>query len=72
MAQRPIEHIKAQRAGRKRDGYVCQICGSPDHTEGHHLIDYRYGGAANKENIITLCHNCHQLVHKGKLDLLTF
>ncbi len=72
MGRRSSEHVNAQRKGRKRDRNVCQICGSPFHTEGHHLIDHQYGGAANKENIITLCHDCHQKAHKGLLDLLFF
>ena len=37
MGKRSSAHIKAQRAGRERDGNRCQICGSNDHVEGHHI-----------------------------------
>lgn len=66
---RPSEHVKAQRAGREKDGNACQICGSRNHVEGHHIIDYQYGGAASIDNIITLCHKHHKEVHKGNIDI---
>lgn len=70
--KRGSEHNRAQRAGKERDLYTCQICGSTDHTEGHHLLDFSFGGAANEENIMTLCHECHSNVHKGLIDLFKF
>ena len=72
MAQRSSNHIKAQRQGRERDNNVCQICGSSDRVEGHHIIDHQYGGAADKDNIISLCHEHHEKVHKGKIDIDKF
>lgn len=72
MAKRGAEHTKAQKKGRERDLFTCQICGSTEAVEGHHMIDYQYGGAADSDNIITLCHACHQEVHKGNIDLLFF
>lgn len=62
-------HVRAQRAGRERDGNVCQICGSRDHVEGHHIIDYQFNGAAVVDNIITLCRKHHNDVHAGKIDV---
>ncbi len=70
--KRGPEHTKVQRAGKERDLYTCQICGSTDHTEGHHLLDFSFGGAANEDNIMTLCHNCHSNVHRGLIDLFKF
>ena len=66
------DHQRAQRMGRERDGGVCQICGSTDHTEGHHAFDFQFGGEASVDNIVTLCHECHQEVHKGKMDVFVF
>lgn len=63
------EHNRVQKQGKERDQHVCQICGSTEHTEGHHIFDYAFGGAADEDNIITLCHSCHQGVHKGLIDL---
>ena len=72
MAKRNAAHIEAQRKGRERDHNICQFCGSTEHLEGHHIIDYSFGGAADQDNIITLCHECHKLVHNGKLDIIKF
>lgn len=68
--KRSSAHTRAQREGRKRDGNVCQICGSADHVEGHHIIDYIFSGAANTENIISLCHKHHNDVHNGRIDIM--
>lgn len=70
--KRPAEHTRAQREGRKRDLQTCQICGSKNHVEGHHIIDFSFGGAPDKDNIITLCHDCHRGVHNGLTDLFKF
>lgn len=70
MGKRSSAHTKAQRAGRERDGNRRQICGSNDHVEGHHILDHQFGGAADKDNIIALCHKHHNEVHKGLIGLL--
>ena len=71
MAQkRSMAHTRAQRAGRERDCNVCQICGSKDHVEGHHIIDYQFNGAASADNIISLCHKHHNDVHRGLINIL--
>lgn len=67
---RSAAHARAQRAGRGRDGNICQICGSGDHVEGHHIIDHQFNGAALADNIISLCHKHHNDVHSGKIDIL--
>ncbi len=69
---RSATHTRAQRNGRERDGNRCQICGSEDHVEGHHIIDYQFNGAASVDNIIALCHKHHADVHNGKIDILLF
>lgn len=66
---RSSAHTKAQRAGRERDGNRCQICGSKNHVEGHHIVAYQFGGAATADNIIALCHKHHKDVHKGNIDI---
>lgn len=69
MAKRGKEHCIVQKLGKERDLYMCQICGSNESVEGHHIIDYQYGGAANVDNIVSLCRKCHMKVHKGEIDL---
>ena len=65
---RSSAHTKAQRAGRERDRNRCQVCGTKDHVEGHHIVDHQFGGAASVDNIIALCHKHHNDVHNGRLD----
>lgn len=62
-------HTKAQRAGRERDGNVCQICGSRNQVQGHHIIDHQFGGAASVDNIVSLCQKHHNDVHNGRIDI---
>lgn len=71
-SKRSSAHIRAQKNGKIRDDYTCQICGSKNDVEGHHIIDCQFSGAAATDNIISLCHNCHNLVHSGKLNLFKF
>jgi len=42
---------------RKRDGYICQLCGKYPALDVHH-IDYDKKNC-NPENLITLCRTCH-------------
>lgn len=72
MGNRGAEHIKAQCLGRKQDLNICQVCGSRLRAQGHHFIDFHFGGAANVDNIITLCQHCHNQVHRGKIVLFKF
>lgn len=72
MGKRGSEHIKAQCQGKKRDLNICQVCGSRLRAQGHHFIDFHFGGAANVDNIITLCQHCHSQVHRGKIVLFKF
>lgn len=72
MAKRSSAHVRAQKAGKIRDNYICQACGSGNKVEGHHIIDHQFMGAANADNIISLCSKCHDNVHRGRLDILKF
>ncbi len=66
---RSSAHTRAQRAGRVRDGNICQICGSHNHVQGHHIVDHQFGGAALVDNIISLCSKHHNDVHRGRIDI---
>lgn len=72
MSKRSAAHMRAQRLGRDRDLNTCQVCGSRERVEGHHIIDHYFGGSATTGNIISLCHNCHTAVHRGGINLLKF
>ena len=70
--KRSSKDKKIRLEGKQRDYYTCQICGSTENVEGHHVVDYSFGGASDPDNIITLCHDCHRKVHDGLVDIDIF
>ncbi|MBE5924495.1 MAG: HNH endonuclease [Lachnospiraceae bacterium] len=70
MTARDNSHLIVQRRGKERDLYTCQICGSNMQVEGHHILNYQYGGAASVDNIVSLCRVCHKQVHRGNIDII--
>ena len=64
---RRYSHVKLTNAQRKaiyrRDGYQCALCGSTRHLQIHHYIPRGKGGRDIPQNLITLCSDCHALVH---------
>jgi 5-methylcytosine-specific restriction endonuclease McrA len=47
----------------ERDGWRCQACGSMSGLEVHHMERRSRRGDDSEENLITLCSNCHRLIH---------
>ena len=43
----------------QRDGYHCTECGNSNHLHAHHIRPVRKGGAAQMDNLKTLCKDCH-------------
>jgi Holliday junction DNA helicase RuvB len=50
-----------------RDGYRCLRCGARKMPTGHHKKFRRNGGPTVPVNLMTLCDDCHTLVHDGLL-----
>jgi len=46
-----------------RDRWRCQICGSMQHLQVHHLKFRSQLGGDVEQNLITLCADCHAHVH---------
>ena len=44
----------------------CQLCGSTNYLQRHHIFYRSQGGLTIKENLIVLCDRCHKLVHSNK------
>ena len=55
-----------RRAVLQRDGHRCQAngCRSTHFLEVHHIRPRSRGGGNGKENLITLCSNCHRHLHE--------
>lgn len=51
---------------KKRDGYVCVLCGNNDEVEAHHMYPRKDFPEYTYEywNGITLCKNCHKMIHE--------
>ena len=67
------ENLKAY--AKWRDGYKCRVCGKSHrtdptvHLEVHHIRRRADGGTDTPENVVTLCHECHERHHKKAVVL---
>ncbi len=48
----------------ERDGWRCQVCGSMQHLQVHHLKFRSKSGDNVEQNLITLCAECHEQEHR--------
>lgn len=56
----------------KRDNYTCQCCKKHKEIKLHvHHIETRKIGSNSPNNLITLCKECHEKVHKGMIRIPT-
>lgn len=53
-------------AAQKR-GEKCEVCGSTENLELHHIVPLLYGGTHGDWNLMTACRECHH----GKLEFAT-
>lgn len=64
-------HRKPWQYSKYRKSY-CEYCGKKElETKLTFVVHHRDGNPTNDnpDNLITLCHSCHKLVHKGKIVL---
>lgn len=54
----------------KRDNYTCQCCKKHKDIKLHvHHIETRKIGSNSPNNLVTLCKDCHEKVHKGLIKI---
>lgn len=46
----------------KRDGHKCKLCGGAEVLQCHHLT-YKRFGKEKLSDLMTLCKDCHELIH---------
>lgn len=51
-----------------RDGYRCKHCGSAMHLEVHHIKYPEVWGEERLDDLITLCHDCHESLHNTDIE----
>jgi 5-methylcytosine-specific restriction endonuclease McrA len=53
----------------QRDGWRCQLCGSSEHLQVHHIVPRGHSGDDVEEDLITVCWRCHRRIHeRGDID----
>ena len=50
----------------RRDGWRCQVCGTMENLQVHHQQYRSHSGADIEANLITLCADCHSMVHQRR------
>jgi 5-methylcytosine-specific restriction endonuclease McrA len=48
----------------RRDGWRCQSCGTMSNLEVHHQEFRSQGGPDSELNLVTLCKQCHEEIHR--------
>ena len=56
---------KLHRQVLERDGWRCQICGSMQQLQVHHLKFRSQSGGDEEQNLITLYAECHLRIHSN-------
>ena len=60
---KPYERLRNQVL--RRDGWRCQLCGTMSNLEVHHQELRSQSGDDSEQNLITLCAECHAVLHRG-------
>ena len=60
----PEAYRKLHRSILERDRWHCQVCGAMATLEVHHLESRGRLGDDSEQNLITLCHSCHDNIHR--------
>ena len=61
-----------QRQVLERDGWRCQVCGSMQNLQVHHLKFRSQSGGDEEQNLVTLCVECHAQISRHTLVFTVF
>lgn len=73
MSQYPPNWDKKRKKVYRRDDHQCQKCGGRGGRRGnkqlhaHHRVPVSNGGNHDMNNLVTLCHSCHERVHGHRI-----
>jgi 5-methylcytosine-specific restriction endonuclease McrA len=59
-----VTYGKLHRQVLGRDSWRCQTCGSMQNLQLHHLQFRSHSGGDEEQNLITLCAECHERMHR--------
>jgi 5-methylcytosine-specific restriction endonuclease McrA len=63
----PNDYRELHRQVLERDDWRCQVCGSMQQLQVHHLEFRSHSGGDEEQNLITLCGGCHAQRHRNSL-----
>lgn len=66
------EYLREYNRKLKGTGDSCENCGFDvkEVLDIHHIIPKALGGSNESDNKVTLCANCHRMIHAGLLDTI--
>ena len=68
LDEREYEELRLQVL--RRDSWRCQFCGSMTNLEVHHQQFRSHSGSDQKDNLITLCNDCHSAEHRRNEQII--
>ena len=71
IRQAPKLYARLHREILERDGWRCQQCGCSKNLDVHHMRRRSALGDDAETNLITLCRECHQILHGSASRLPT-
>jgi 5-methylcytosine-specific restriction endonuclease McrA len=60
----PKQYAKLRKEILERDGWRCQKCGCSRNLDVHHIRRRSALGDEAETNLITLCRECHKILHR--------
>jgi 5-methylcytosine-specific restriction endonuclease McrA len=64
----PYENLRQEIL--RRDNWRCQSCGTMSNLEVHHKKFRSHSGDDSEDNLITMCAECHAVVHSRGANLI--
>jgi 5-methylcytosine-specific restriction endonuclease McrA len=65
----PRLYARLHRGILERDGWRCQKCGSSGNLDVHHINRRSALGDDAEINLITVCRECHKMLHRSADEL---
>ena len=58
---------KSRRSKNKKGSELCEICKEPHYLQAHHIEGRKIKNADKPSNLIDICSNCHEKIHRGDI-----
>lgn len=60
-------HSKSRKNKNKSGKEICEICKEQNYLESHHIEGRKIKNANKPSNLVSLCPNCHEKIHRGDI-----